>query len=520
MPAERLSMRKIREILRLCLEDGLSRRNAGASVRVSPSTVSDTLGRAKVVGLGWPLPEDLDDARLEDLLYPSPDPSSQPRAVPDWDQVLRELKRKGVTLQLLWQEYKADHPDDGYQYSQFCERYRRFKGQVDPVLRQTYLAGEKGLVDFSGDGIPIVDPDTGEVSQAELFIAVLGASNFTYAEALPSQQLRCWIDGHIHAYEYWDGVPEITVPDNLKSAVLRPCWYDPDLNPTYREMAKHYDSAIIPARPRKPRDKAKAENAVLVAQRWILAALRNHTFFSIEQANEAIWAKLEELNDRPFQKIEGCRRSLYETLDRPALKPLPAQRYVFAQWLSPRVGTDYHVEADKHYYSVPYTLAQSLDRHGRRKKIEVRLTSTTMEAFYLGNRVASHERSYVKGGHTTKAEHMPESHRRYLDWSPSRVLNWAATVGVATTRLCEKIMESRPHPLQGFRACVGLMRLSKAYDAERMEPACERALTIGALSYRSVESILKLNLDRQPLDCSPAAKTVEHDNVRGPNYYH
>jgi transposase len=259
-------MRKIREILRLCLRDRLSHRNAAISVRVSPSTVSDTLGRAKVAGLEWPLPEDLDDGRLEALLYPPPAPSQEPRAVPDWSEVHKELRRKGVTLQLLWQEYKEAHPEDGYQYSQFCERYRRFNEQVDVVLRQPYRAGEKGLVDFSGDGIPIVDPRTGEVTQAELFIGVLGASNFTYAEAFESQQLRCWIDGHVHAYEYWDGVPEITVPDNPKTSVLRPCWYDPDLNPTYRKMAEHYGSAIIPARPRKPRDKAKVEGAVLIAQ--------------------------------------------------------------------------------------------------------------------------------------------------------------------------------------------------------------------------------------------------------------
>ncbi len=513
-------MRKIREILRLCLGQRLSHRKAAASVKASSSTISDTLGRAKVAGLGWPLPEDFDDGRLEAMLYPPPALSKQSRAVPDWSQIHKELRRKGVTLQLLWQEYKADHPDDGYQYSQFCEHYKRFKGQIDVVLRQTYLAGEKGLVDFSGDGIPITDPRTGEVTQAELFLAVLGASNFTYAEAFESQKLRCWIDGHIHAYEYWDGVPDITVPDNPKTSVLRPCWYDPDLNPTYRKMAEHYGSAIIPARPRKPRDKAKVENAVLVAQRWILAALRNHTFFSIDQANEAIWAKLEELNDRPFQKLEGCRRSLYESLDRPALKALPPQRHVFAEWLSPRIGIDYHVDVKGHYYSVPYTLAQKRDRQGRRRKVEVRLTSTTMEAFYLGKRVASHERSYVEGGHSTKAEHRPPSHRRYLEWSPSRILNWATTVGVATTRLCEKIMESRAHSQQGVRACLGLMHLAKAYDAERMEPACERALTIGALSYRSVESILKRNLDQQPLDRGPAAKTVEHDNVRGPDYYH
>ncbi|MFH1893822.1 MAG: IS21 family transposase, partial [Candidatus Zixiibacteriota bacterium] len=351
----------------------------------------------------------------------------------------------------LWQEYKEAHPDDGYQYSQFCELFKRFKGQLDVVLRQEYRAGEKGFVDYSGDGIEIVDPDTGEVSEAPLFVAVLGASSFTYAESFPSEKLRCWIDGHIHAYEYWDGVPAITIPDNPKTGVLRPCWYDPDLNPTYREMARHYQTAIIPARPRKPKDKAKVENAVLVAQRWILAALRNHTFFSIEQATEAVWAKLEELNGRKFQKLDCSRRELWETVDRPALRALPATRYAFAEWCSPKVNIDYHVEPDKHYYSVPYTFMH--------KEVEARLAT--------------------------------------------------------------RIMESRPHPQQGFRACLGLIRLAKAYGNERMEAASTRALSVGAYSYRSVEAMLKRGLDRQPLLPTTApSPPVEHENVRGPDYYH
>lgn len=512
MPAERLSMRKIREILRLRWGDKLSQRDVGRSVGVSPSTVSDCVGRATVGGLSWPLPEGLDDAALEALLYPLPPPSEQPRAVPDWNCIHRELRRKGVTLQLLWQEYKEAHPDDGYQYSQFCDLFKRFKGQLDVVLRQDYRAGEKGFVDYSGDGIKIVDPHTGEVSEAPLFVAVLGASNFTYAEAFPSEKLRCWIDGHIHAYEYWDGVPAITIPDNPKTAVLRPCWYDPDLNPTYREMAKYYDSAVIPARPRKPRDKAKVENGVLVAQRWILAALRNHTFFSVDQANEAIWAKLEELNDRKFQKVDCSRRELYIAVDRPALRPLPKSRYVFADWFSPKVNIDYHVDVDKHYYSVPYTLVH--------KRLEARATASTVEVFFKGKRIASHQRNYVRNGYTTQREHMPPSHQRFMEWSPSRIINWAAKVGPATSRLCEKIIESRPHPQQGYRACLGLMRLAKVYGNERMERASERALGAGALTYKSVESILKRGLDRQPLLPGTETKPVEHENVRGPGYYH
>jgi transposase len=512
VPAERLSMRKIREILRLRWGEKLGQRDVADSVGVSAATVFDCTGRATVAGLSWPLPDTLDDEALESLLYPPiATIAANPRAVPDWGHIHDELRRKGVTLQLLWQEYKAAHRDDGYQYSQFCELFRRYKSQLDVVMRQEYLAGEKCFVDYSGDGIPIVNPHTGEVTEAQLFVAVLGASSFTYAEAFPSQQLRYWIEGHVHAYEYWQGVPAITVPDNPKTGVLRACWYDPELNPTYREMARHYNTAIIPARPRKPRDKAKVESGVLVAQRWIVAALRNHTLFGIEQANEAIWDKLEDLNDRQFQKREGSRRQMYLTVDRPALRPLPSSRYVFADWYTPKVNIDYHVDIEKHYYSVPYTLVH--------KTLEARGTATTVEIFFKGKRVACHQRSYIKGGHSTVREHMPPSHQRYLEWSPSRIIDWATKLGACTSKLCEKIMQSRVHPQQGYRACLGVMRLSKVYGNERTERACERALSVGALSYRSVESILKRGLDRQPLGTPTDRKTVEHDNVRGPDYY-
>jgi len=514
MPAKRLSMRKIREILGLHWGEGKSFRSTADSVRASPTTVSDCVNRAKLAGLDWPLPEELDDAGLEALLYPPQPPSVQPRAVPDWNHVFRELRRKGVTLQLLWYEYKEVHPEDGYQYSQFCELYRRWRGQLDVVMRQEHRAGEKGFVDFSGDGFDIVDPRTGEVSKGELFLATLGASSYTYAEVFPSQKLRYWIEGHMHAYEYFEGVPEITVPDNPKTAVLRPCWYDPDLNPTYRDMGRHYKTAIIPARPRKPKDKAKVENAVLVAQRWILAKLRNHKFFSIGQANEAVWKELEALNERKFQKLDCSRRELWETVDRPALRALPTTRYTFAEWCSPTVNIDYHVELDKHYYSVPYTFVH--------KEVEARLTATTVEVFFKGKRIASHARSYHKGKHTTLREHMPPAHQRWAaEWTPERIRDWAAKVGPATSRLAERIMESRPHPQQGFRACLGLIRLAKTYGNERMEAACTRALSVGAYSYSSVASILKKGLDRQPLLPNTEPSTpVEHENVRGPDYYH
>jgi transposase len=507
-------MRKIKEILRLAWERGFSERKVARSVSAGRATVSDCLERAKLAGLKWPLDPKIDDGALEAKLYPPAAHSSVPRPKPDFEHIHRELRRKGVTLQLLWAEYKQAHPADGYQYSQFCDLYRRWRCDLDVVLRQQHRAGEKTFVDYSGDGIPIVDRDTGEVWEAPLFVAVLGASNYTYAEAFESEQLRCWIDGHIHAFEYFEGVTELVVPDNTKTAVSKPCYYEPDINPTYNDLADHYDTAILPARPRKPRDKAKVENAVLVAQRWIIAELRNHVFFLVAEANEAIAEKLENLNNRKFKKLDTTRRELFETIDKPALKSLPSSRFEFGEWSYPKVNIDYHVEVDKHYYSVPYKLVH--------KRMEARRTATTVEVFFKGNRVASHKRSYVKGGYTTLSEHMPESHRRYQEWTPERIRQWANKTGPATAQLADKIMASKRHPEQGFRACLGVLRLGKKYGESRLEAACTRALVIGAHSYKSVKSILKNGLDRQVLLPDAGRKEtvpVIHENLRGPEYY-
>ena len=505
-------MRRIKEILEKSWCYGLGVRATARSVGVSPTTVSECLEKAESAGLSWPLPEVMDDSALEALLYPPSVSEEKIREVPDWNYVYREMKRKGVTLQLLWHEYKQCHPEDGYQYSRFCELYSRFSSKLDVVMRQNHRAGEKAFVDFSGDGIPITDPKTGVVSPGELFIAVLGASSYTYAEVFPSQKMDHWVEGHINAYEYFEGVPEITVPDNTKTAVLKPCRYEPGLNPTYSRMSQHYGTAIIPARPKKPRDKAKVESGVLVAQRWIVAKLRNHKFFSIEQANDAVHQELEDLNGRCLKKLPHSRRELWETLDRPALKPLPPTRYSYAEWSPVTVNIDYHVEIEKHYYSVPHNLV--------RKKVDAWVTATTVEIYFKGKRVASHARSYLKGRHTTLGEHMPEKHRRYVEWTPSRILEWAATIGPATTRLAEQIMNSRRHPQQGYRACLGLFRLGTLFGKERMEAASTRALHYSAYSYRSVESILKKNLDKQPLPTtSDAYSPSMHENVRGPDSY-
>jgi transposase len=430
------------------------------------------------------------------------------------EELHRELRKKGVTLQLLWYEYKQAHPD-GYQYSFFCEQYRTWAKKLDPPLRQKHRAGEKMFVDFAGQTMEIVDAASGEVSKAHIFIAVLGASNYTYAEAFASESLPCWIKAHIHAFEYFRGVPQIVVPDNLKAGVTNPCRYEPDINPTYQDLADHYQTAVIPARPGKPRDKAKVEAAVLIAERWILAALRNHTFFGIGQLNEAIRAQLRLINTRPFKKLPTNRLQLFETIDKPALKPLPLHPFQYAQWKKATVNIDYHVEVHRHFYSVPYPLA--------RQKVDVRLTETTLEVLFKNRRVASHKRSYEPGGFTTLEAHMPKSHLRYLQWTPSRVIGWAGKTGPHTEKLVTRILESRPHPEQGFRSALGIVRLSQHYTPERVEKACRRALCIGSYSYKSVKSILKNGLDQQPLlfEHPPAQDPPPlHSNIRGKHYYH
>jgi transposase len=458
----------------------------------------------------------MDETALERLLFPfQPSRATLDCPQPDWAYVHQELKRKGVTLQLLWQEYKASYPE-GLQYSQFCALYRQFTRKLGLALRQEHKAGEKLFVDFAGQTMPVMDPATREEQAAHIFVAVLGASNYTYAEATRSVDLPSWILAHVHAFEFFGGVPAMVVPDNLKAGVLRVCRYEPDLNPTYQEMAAHYGTVVIPARVKKPKDKAKVEGGVLIMERWILAALRNRTFLTLAELNGAIGELLVRLNDRPFKKLPGCRRLLFETLDRPALRPLPQSRYEYAEWKKARVNIDYHLEVQGHYYSVPYVLV--------REQLDVRITQTTVEIFHKGKRIASHRRSFQKARHTTLAEHMPPSHQRYLEWTPSRLIHWAEGIGPATALVVQGILDSRPHPEQGFRSCLGILRLGKSYGPDRLEAACSRAITIGSFSYKSVESILKTGLDRRPLPVPGADQTdpspsIEHENIRGPHYY-
>jgi transposase len=511
MPTKRLSMRKIREVLRLKYDCDQSIRDISQSCSIGKSTVSDYLLRFSAVGLCWPLPESMDDTALERLLFPSMGIVRRNRFVPSWPEIHKELKRKGVTLALLWQEYKEQHPD-GYQYSWFCHQYADWAGTIDLVMRQEHRAGEKLFVDYAGQTVPIVARMTGEIKQAQVFVAVLGASNYSYAEATWSQTLPDWIDSHVRSFAFFGGIPEVLVPDNLKSGVRKACYYDPDINPTYQDLATHYDTVVLPARAREPRDKAKVETGVQVVERWILARLRNHTFFSLEDLNHEIHKLLGELNNKPFQKLPGSRKTMFDSLDRPSLKALPATAYEYAEWKKATVHIDYHIEVDGHYYSVPYQLVK--------KQVEVRFTATSMECLYRGKRIAVHKRSYRKGGHTTVREHMPPRHRKYLEWSPERFLRWAEKVGPRTAALAQRILESRPYPQQAYRTLLGIMRLGRSYTDERLEAACRRALYIGGTSYRSVESILKNGLDHKPLPDEPERTApVQHHNIRGSRYY-
>lgn len=503
-------MRQIREVLRLKWACGFTNRKTAQSLNLSRPAVTEYMKRAEAAGLSWPLPEALDDAALEAQLFPPAPVVATPRPLPDYAAVHRELAHKGVTLTLLWEEYKAVHPA-GLQYSAFCEHYRRYARTLDLSMRQVHRAGEKCFIDYAGQTVPVIDSATGEVRETQIFIAVLGASNYTYCEASLSQRLPDWIGAHVRALEYFQAVPELLVPDNLRSGVTRAHRYEPIVNETYAEMAAHYGTAILPARVRRPRDKAKAEVGVQIVERWILARLRHQTFFSLTELNHAIAGLLVRLNARAFRKLPGNRRELFETLDRPAMKPLPAARYVFAEWKRSRVHIDYHIEVDRHYYSVPYRWVG--------KQVEVRLTANTVEAFHRGQRIASHVRSAARGRHTTIAEHMPTRHREYAEWTPTRLIQWAEKTGPATARLIGEIMANRPHPQQGFRSCLGIMRLGKSFGAERLEAACTRALTLGATSYRSLESILRQGLDRQIPARPDSTPRIVHENVRGSDYY-
>jgi transposase len=506
-------VRKIKEVLRLKFAVGLGLRAIARSCSIGLGTVHEYLQRAEAAGLTWPLGEDWDEDRLETALFGGP-PRPRPAvlAMPDFADFHQQRQRHShLTQQLLWEEYRHANPD-GYRYSRFCELYQRWRRKQDVVLRQEHKAGEKLFVDWAGSTIPIYDPRGGPVQQAHLFVAVLGASSYTYAEATADEQLANWIGAHVRAFEFYQGVPKLVVPDNAKTGVTKACRYDPDLNPTYQEMAMHYGVGVVPARPYKPRDKAKVESGVLLVERWIIAALRHQKFFLIEELNHAIRELRDRINQRPFRKREGSRTSQFFALDKPVLDPLPVERFDLSQWSRARVNIDYHIVFDTNYYSVPYNLVQEL--------VEVRSTPTTVELFHKGQRVASHFRARGHGHTVTIAEHRPRSHQEHLEWTPSRMVHWAESIGPHTARLFERILADKPHPEMGYRGCLGIIRLAARYSPVRMEAAAERALVTGACRYQSVKSILKNALDQQPLGTPTIPPSPpSHDNIRGAEYF-
>jgi transposase len=466
-----------------------------------------------VAKLTWPLAPEVDDDELERLLFLSEKEPAKSRPEPDYGEIHLELRRnKHVTLQLLWEEYRERHTD-GYQYSQYCELYRHWASKLNPTMRQVHRAGEKIFVDFSGDGLTLANPATGECRKAPLFVAVLGASNYTYVEPVEHEDLATWLGCHARAFEFYEGVSEIVVPDNPRTGVTKPHVYEPDLNLAYAELARHYGVAVMPARMRKPRDKAKVEQGVLLAERWILACLRKQVFFSLEEARQAVKKLVEKLNDRRMRRLKKSRRQVFNEIERAALKPLPSTPYELAQWKRPRVNVDYHVEFQDNFYSVPYGLIHEI--------VDLRATESVIEIFFKGRRIASHLRSYEKNKSCTKPEHMPSSHRAQAEWTESRILEWMKKAGPNTAALGEEIIKRRPHPQQGFRSCRGIIRLGERFGSDRLERACARALRVRAFSYKSVEAILKNNLDRvqDEVDFELQAALPLHCNVRGSSYY-
>ncbi len=511
MPGARLPMRKIRDVLRLAA-DGLSKRQIAASLGIGATAAGTIMQRAAKAGLAWPLPDALDDAALEAQLYPPPPPSgSIVRPLPDWSRIHAELKRPGVTLQLLWEEHRVAEPN-GLSRSWFCELYRQWARRLSPTMRQTHVAGEKLFVDYAGTTIDLVDAETGEIRPCQLFVAALGASSLTYAEATWTQTLPDWIGAHTRAFAFFGGVTAMVVSDNLKSGITKACFFEPAINRSYQEMATHFGTAILPARPRKPRDKAKVEVAVQIATRWIIAKLRNRTFFTLAELNAAIAECVTALNERRSRHLGASRRELFEKIEQATLKPLPVEPYEFAAWKDVRVGLDYHVDIEKHYYSVPHTLL--------RETLWARITARGIELFHKGQRVATHVRSSGNRKPSTVPEHMPKSHRHYAEWTPERLQRQAAEIGPKTAILVELIMRDRPHPEQGFRASIGIIGLRRSYSIERLEAACARALDINARSYRSVKSILQNNLDRKRPTTPAEGPAIVHANIRGSTYFH
>ncbi len=506
-------MSKIRQALQLLADSGLSMRQVAAALGVSKTTVSDIAMYARDAAVDWPLASTLSDDELQARLYPPPRPRSSARCEPDYAAVHQELKRPGVTLQLLWEEYRAGAGAQAYRYSAFCDKYRAWGRRLKRSMRQVHPGGERLFIDYAGQTVPVVDAASGEIRRAQVFVAVLGASNYTYACATWQQTAADWVGAIIATLSFIGGVPRLLVPDQPRALIANPDAYEPTAARLMHELAEHYGVAVLPARPGRPQDKAKVEVGVQVVERWILARLRHRRLFSLAELNQAIGQLLADLNQRAFKKLPGCRASAFAALDAPALKPLPATAMVLAQFKSARVNIDYHVAFEGHYYSVPHQHVGAA--------VELRVTATTLEVLLRRQRIAAHARSAQVGGFTTVAEHMPASHRAQAQWTPAKLIAWGERIGAATAGVVRWQMQHRAHPEQGYRSCLGLMRLARQYGDERLEAACARAQSIRAPNYRSVKSILACGLDRQDSSLlgGAAAPMPQHDNVRGPGYY-
>jgi transposase len=516
MQGKPLEMRHVREVLRLSA-GGASQREIGESLNIAHSTVGDTKDRAKAAGLSWPLAPELTDDELAAALYRRTAPPGQLgrrcKPEPDWAALHLEMKRPHVTLQLLWAEYRAEHPD-GYGYSRFCELYRGFEGKLAPTMRQTHLAGDRLFVDFAGATVPvIVDRHTGEVRAAQIFVAALGASSFTYVEATWGQTSADWIGAQGRALTFFGGAPRLIVPDNAKAAIAKACFYEPGPQRSYADFAAHYGIGVLPARPRKPRDKAKVESGVQIAQRWIIACLRNQRFHSLAELNAAIAPLVDRLNARRMRRLDTSRAALFEAVEKPALKPLPAEPFVYAEWKLRRVGLDYHVDIERHFYSVPFRYL--------REQVDVRVTERTVEIFFKGERIGVHPRSFGVGGQTTQPDHMPPNHRAFAGWTIAKLSDDAAKIGPQTALMMARICAAQPHPEQGIRAGLGMLRLARRFGAQRLEAACARGMACGLARYGSIASILDNNLDRlaAPISEDASITLSDHENIRGPGYY-
>lgn len=515
MPVESISMRKLKEILRLKYQGKLSNRKIANSLSISPSTVSTYVNRAKLIGIDdWPLPERWDDLKLSQHFLQTKISPRTAIPLPVLSVFYHQLKQKGVTKQLLWQEYIERNTDNHYSYPQLCRIYKEWLSRQQPSMRQVHQYGEKLFIDYCGPTIPLVNPDTGELRGAQVFVAVMGGSNYTFAEATLSQKLEDWIMSHARAFTFFGAVPDIIVPDNLRSGTSRACKYDPDLNPSYQQLAAHYNVAIIPARPLKPKDKAKAENGVLIVERWIMAVLRHEVFYTLTQLNQRISELLRRLNTKPFQKLPGDRTSQFLTHELPAMRPLPLLDYEYTFIKKVKVNIDYHIDMHKHYYSVPYGLLK--------KQIEAHVSDKLVKLYYRNQLVAQHIRSDRIGGYSTKIEHMPKAHQEYAQWNPERLKQWANKLGAYVLQWVEYQLASKAHPQQSYKVCLGLLNLNKIYPKKRLNNACQRALDTGGFRLQNIKVILKNNLDKavDDPDQDDLLAEIKHENVRGQDYYH